>query len=189
MVPLFVLLLSFAVLRCAGFLGVTALNNADLPLRGGLFLMFLVAASAHWGRGRADLIRMVPTALPRAGLLVSVTGVLEILGAIGLIFSATARLAAVCLAILLLALFPATNLSRRAVEDLQFRGPFIPDRMTSRIIGKCRIFTWAVASASRLHCGTRAALGGAGRRASSASYRALSAPIRGLPRCVPQTPA
>jgi|HubBroStandDraft_6_1064221.scaffolds.fasta_scaffold87203_1 uncharacterized membrane protein len=107
MVPLFVLLLSFAVLRCAGFLGVTALNNADLPLRGGLFLMFLVAASAHWGRGRADLIRMVPTALPRAGLLVSVTGVLEILGAIGLIFSATARLAAVCLAILLLALFPA----------------------------------------------------------------------------------
>jgi hypothetical protein len=81
------------------------------------------------------------------------------------------------------------NLSRRAVEDLQFRGPFIPDRMKSLIIGKCRIFTWAVASASRLHCGTRAALGGAGRRASSASYRALSAPIRGLPRCVPQTPA
>ena len=120
MVPLFVLLLSFAVLRCAGFLGVTALNNADLPLRGGLFLMFLVAASAHWGRGRADLIRMVPTALPRAGLLVSVTGVLEILGAIGLIFSATARLAAVCLAILLLALFPANV--RAARESLTILG-------------------------------------------------------------------
>jgi uncharacterized membrane protein len=120
MVPLFVLLLSFAVLRCAGFLGVTALNNADLPLRGGLFLMFLVAASAHWGRGRADLIRMVPTALPRAGLLVSVTGVLEILGAIGLMFSATARLAAVCLAILLLALFPANV--RAARESLTILG-------------------------------------------------------------------
>jgi uncharacterized membrane protein len=120
MVPLFVLLLSFAVLRCAGFLGVTALNNADLPLRGGLFLMFLVAASAHWGRGRADLIRMVPTALPRAGLLVSVTGVLEILGAIGLMFFATARLAAVCLAILLLALFPANV--RAARESLTILG-------------------------------------------------------------------
>jgi uncharacterized membrane protein len=120
MVPLFVLLLSFAVLRCAGFLGVTALNNADLPLRGGLFLMFLVAASAHWGRGRADLIRMVPTALPRAGLLVSVTGVLEILGAIGLMFSTTARLAAVCLAILLRALFPANV--RAARESLTILG-------------------------------------------------------------------
>jgi hypothetical protein len=32
MVPLFVFLISFAVLRCAGFLGVTVLNNADLPL-------------------------------------------------------------------------------------------------------------------------------------------------------------
>jgi uncharacterized membrane protein len=50
---------------------------------------------------------MVPTALPHSGLLVSVTGVLEILGAIGLTFYATARPAAVCLAILLLALFPA----------------------------------------------------------------------------------
>jgi uncharacterized membrane protein len=120
MVPLFVLLLSFAVLRCAGFLGVTALNNADLPLRGGLFLMFLVAASAHWGRGRADLIRMVPTALPHASLLVSVTGVLEILGAIGLMLSATARLAAVCLAILLLALFPANV--RAARESLTVLG-------------------------------------------------------------------
>jgi uncharacterized membrane protein len=120
MVPRFVLLLSFAVLRSAGFLGVTALNNADLPLRGGLFLMFLVAASAHWGRGRADLIRMVPTALTHAGLLVSVTGVREILGAIGLMLSATARLAAVCLAILLLALFPANV--RVARESLTILG-------------------------------------------------------------------
>src|SRR5277367_662782 len=101
------LLFSFALLRCAGFLGVTALDNYDLPVRGGLFLMFLVTASAHWGKGRADLIRMVPTVLPYPGLLVTATGILEILGAIGLMLSATARLAAVCLAILLLALFPA----------------------------------------------------------------------------------
>jgi uncharacterized membrane protein len=120
MVPLVVLLFSFAVLRGAGFLGVTALNNYDLPLRGSLFLMFLVTASAHWGRGRADLIRMVPTTLPQPGLLVTVTGILEILGAIGLMVSATTRLAAVCLAVLLLALFPANV--RAARERLTILG-------------------------------------------------------------------
>jgi uncharacterized membrane protein len=107
MVPLFVLLFSFVVLRGAGLLGVTALNNLNLPVRIALFLMFLVTASAHWGRGRADLIRMVPPVFPYAGILVSITGILEILGAVGLLVPFTARLAAVCLAILLVALFPA----------------------------------------------------------------------------------
>lgn len=107
MIPLIVLLVSFAALRCAGLLGVTMLNNVDLPLRLALFFMFLVTASAHWGRGRGDLIRMVPRAFPRAGLLVSITGFLEILGAFGLLLPATARIAAACLAILLVALFPA----------------------------------------------------------------------------------
>src|SRR5215469_17174177 len=80
MIPLLVLALSFVVLRCAGLLGVTALNNVVLPLRIALFIMFLVTASAHWGKGRPDLIRMVPPVFPHAGILVSVTGVLEILG-------------------------------------------------------------------------------------------------------------
>jgi uncharacterized membrane protein len=120
MVPLFVLLLSFAVLRCAGLLGVTGLNNLDLPLRIALFLMFLVTASAHWGKGRPDLIRMVPPAFSRPDVLVSVTGVFEILGATGLLVSATAAPAAVCLAILLVALFPANI--RAAREHLTILG-------------------------------------------------------------------
>jgi len=132
MVPLVVLLVSFAVLRGAGFVGVAALNNSDLPLRGGLFFMFLVTASAHWGRGRVDLIRMVPTALPSPGLLVTATGVLEILGAIGLIFSATAWLSAVCLAILLLALFPANV--RAAREGLTILGRPAPGILLRGVI-------------------------------------------------------
>lgn len=124
MIPLFVLLISFAVLRCAGLLGVSALNHVDLPLRVALFLMFCVTASAHWGRGRADLIRMVPPAFARADTLVSVTGILEILGAVGLLVPATARLAAVCLAILLVALFPANI--RAAREGLTIMGRPVP---------------------------------------------------------------
>src|SRR5215469_7542823 len=120
MVPLFVLVLTFVLLRCAGFLGVAALNNADLPLRIALFVMFLLTASAHWGRGRPDLVRMVPPAFPAAGTIITITGILEILGAIGLLIAATARPAAICLAILLIAMFPANI--RAAREHLTILG-------------------------------------------------------------------
>jgi len=120
MVPTIVLLLSFVVLRCGGFLGVAALDNWDVPLRIGLFLMFLVTASAHWGRGRPDLIRMVPSFFPAAAILVTLTGVLEILGAIGLLISKTASVAAICLAILLMVMFPANI--RAARERLTILG-------------------------------------------------------------------
>jgi uncharacterized membrane protein len=120
MVPLIVLVLAFVILRCAGFLGIAPLNNVDLPLRIALFLMFLLTASAHWGRGRPDLIRMVPPIFPNASTLVTLTGVLEILGAIGLLLPFTPRLAAICLAILLIALFPANI--RAAREHLTILG-------------------------------------------------------------------
>jgi uncharacterized membrane protein len=132
MIPLFVLLISFVVLRGLGWIGVAALDNADLPLRIALCLMFLLTASAHWGKGRSDLIRMVPSMLPKAGLLVSLTGYLEILGAIGLVVPATARLAAVCLAILLVALFPANV--RAARMHLTILGRPVPGLVARTII-------------------------------------------------------
>ncbi|HEX4232489.1 MAG TPA: DoxX family membrane protein [Bryobacteraceae bacterium] len=107
MVVLIVLLVSLAGLRLIGFLGVAALDNWNMPLRIALCLMFMVAASAHWGRGRADLIRMVPVALPAPGILVTMTGLLEIAGAVGLLLPQTARAAAIGLVVLLIALFPA----------------------------------------------------------------------------------
>lgn len=124
MVPFIVLVSMFVILRGIGFLGVAALNAVDLPLRIALCLMFLVAASAHWGRGRADLIRMVPPVFPHPGLLVTITGILEILGALGLLVPITARLAAVCLSILLVALFPANV--RAAREHLKIMGRPVP---------------------------------------------------------------
>ena len=132
MVPLIVLLVSFAILRGVGLLGVVALNNIDLPLRIALGLMFLVTASAHWGRGRVDLVRMVPPAFPHPELLVTVTGVLEILGAVGLLVPFTAHRAAICLAILLLALFPANV--RAARERLTILGRPAPSLLVRGII-------------------------------------------------------
>ena len=118
--PAIVLLVSFAVLRCVGFLGVAALDNWDMPLRVALFLMFLVTASAHWGRGRPDLIRMVPSVFPAAGSIITITGLGEILGGVGLLIPLFARAAAICLAILLVGMFRANI--RAARERLTILG-------------------------------------------------------------------
>ena len=72
---------------------------------------------------------MVPAAFPRPDLIVTVTGVLEVLGAIGLLLAATSRVAAVCLILLLIAMFPANasaarrklTLSGKAVTGLPLR--------------------------------------------------------------------
>ena len=46
MIPLFVLLISFAVLRAIGWFGVHAVDSFDLPLRIALCLIFPIGA---WG--------------------------------------------------------------------------------------------------------------------------------------------
>lgn len=132
MVPFIVLVVSFVILRGAGFVGVQALDGVDFPLRIALFLMFLLAASAHWGKGRPDLVRMVPPVFPRPELLVTITGVLEILGAVGLLVPVTSRLAALCLSILLVALFPANV--RAAREHLTILGRPVPGLLLRSII-------------------------------------------------------
>lgn len=107
MLPLIIVVTAFAVLRIAGAAGVRPLRNWRTCLRWALALMFLVTASGHWGFRRADLIAMVPPALPSPEFLVTLTGILEIAGAIGLLIPRTSRLAAACLAVMLVAMFPA----------------------------------------------------------------------------------
>jgi uncharacterized membrane protein len=78
MIPFIVLVIATLLLRVIGVAGVTLLNSWTWCLRGGLALMFLLTASAHWGKQRGDLVRMVPRLFPRPEVIVSVTGVLEI---------------------------------------------------------------------------------------------------------------
>lgn len=107
MLLIWILVIVFSVLRIAGALGIESLKSWRLCLRIALAVMFLVTASGHWGARRADLIAMVPPVFPRPDWLVTITGILEIAGAIGLLIPRTARLAAACLAVLLVAMFPA----------------------------------------------------------------------------------
>src|SRR5215470_5932833 len=107
MLPFIVLVIVTLLLRAIGAAGVALLTNWTWCVRGGLAVMFFLTASAHWGKRRADLVAMVPRAFPHPDLMVSATGVLEILGAVGLLIPAIAPVAAACLAMLLMALFPA----------------------------------------------------------------------------------
>src|SRR5262245_65834106 len=84
MAPFIVLVVSFAGLELLSIFGWLGAPGAAWPLRGALAIMFFVTASAHWGRRRPDLVRMVPARLRNPGRWVTLTGVLEILGAIGL---------------------------------------------------------------------------------------------------------
>lgn len=113
MLLIWILLIVFSLLRIAGALGVQSLKSWRLCLRIALAVMFLVTASGHWGARRADLIAMVPPVFPRPDLLVTITGILEIAGAIGLLIPRTSRLAAACLAVMLVAMFPANAYAAR----------------------------------------------------------------------------
>ena len=97
----------FALLSILGRFQIPVSFGWWTSLRLALAGMFFLTASAHWGKRRHDLIRMIPPFLPRPELLVTVTGILEILGAIGLMLPRTAPYAALGLSAMLLAVFPA----------------------------------------------------------------------------------
>ena len=108
--PFYILVSSFLLFWIAGFAGAVFVWPWPAALRAALATMFLVTASAHWGKKRTDLIRMVPPAFPKPEFLVTATGCFEIAGAIGLLLPATTRLVATCLALLMVAMFPANVL-------------------------------------------------------------------------------
>lgn len=66
---------------------------------------------------------MVPKALPKPGLLVSVTGILEALGAVGLLIPATRGAAGLCLVLLLVSLLPANISAAGRGVSMRDRAP------------------------------------------------------------------
>jgi uncharacterized membrane protein len=136
MAPLIALLLGSIVTRIVGWFGVAYVENWTAAIAVGLAAMFVLTGVAHFAPPlRGDLIAIVPTGLPAPSLLVSITGVLELSGAAGLLLPGTRVAAAVCLLVLMLAMFPAnvyaarmpnppksmtTRLSRRSVEEVVF---------------------------------------------------------------------
>ena len=107
MEPLIALIVVTVVLLAAGAAGVRGLSPWVVPLRFGLATMFLMTGLAHFVGMRDELVRMVPPSLPAPGLLVTVTGVMELVGVAGLVYRRTAAWSAGALTVLMLAMFPA----------------------------------------------------------------------------------
>ena len=109
MAPLIVMLAAWLVARSMGATGLwLEADSWSSALRIALAAMLVFTAVSHFHpRTRPDLIRMVPASLPAPALLVTATGVLELIGAIGLLVPQTAPVAAYGLIALLVAMFPA----------------------------------------------------------------------------------
>ena len=126
MAPLIALLIGSMVARLVGRLGVDYLDSWGKAIAVGLAAMFVLTGVAHFAPPlRGSLIAIVPPRLPAPGLLVSVTGVLELLGAVGLLIPATRIAAGVCLLLLMVAMFPANIYAARM--------PNPPKSMTTRL--------------------------------------------------------
>lgn len=115
MAPLIVLVLGWVAFRAAGAFGFDPADSTVGALRFALAVMFAFTAVSHFApRTRADLIRMVPSQLPAPAALVTLTGILEVAGAVGLLVPGLVRPAAFALAALLVAFVPANVRAARS---------------------------------------------------------------------------
>jgi uncharacterized membrane protein len=120
------LVLGSLVARVVGWFGVDYVDSWPAAIAVGLALKFTMTGVAHFvPRMRRDMIAIVPPRLPKPALLVTITGVLELLGAIGVLYPPTRVAAAACLFALMLVMFPANVYASRM--------PNPPKSMTSRL--------------------------------------------------------
>ncbi|WP_280263454.1 DoxX family protein [Nocardia wallacei] len=113
--------------RALGALGVRRFATWRVALAHGLAVLLLFTGAAHFVPDSVeampshdDLTAMVPAALPFPGFLVYLTGVLELLGALGLVVTRTRAAAGLGLAVLFVLMVPANIYA--AVEDIPLNG-------------------------------------------------------------------
>lgn len=132
MIPLYVLVAGFVLFLLLGHSGVLYFQGRQHSLRAALGIMFLLTASAHWGRRRPDLVAMVPATFSHASMLVTLTGIAEIAGAIALQIPALASFAAAGLFLMLIVVFPANVLA--AQRRLRIGGRPVPALLPRTLI-------------------------------------------------------
>ena len=86
----------------------------------GMAALFLFTGGSHFTSLKHEFAAMIPPPLTGAMWAVYVSGLLEIAGAIGLLMPAVRRPSAICLILLLVALFPANVYA--AVKGLMVGG-------------------------------------------------------------------
>jgi len=147
MAPLIALLLGSIAARSIGWLGVGYVNSWTAAIAVGLAAMFTLTGFAHFAPAlRRDLIAIVPPRLPAPGLLVTITGVLELLGATGLLLPVTRVAAAVCLVVLMLAMFPANVYASRMPNPPKSMTTQLPLRSAVEVVFLAAAIAVAVGS-------------------------------------------
>jgi uncharacterized membrane protein len=121
--------------RMAGWLGVDYVDSWPKAVAVGLAAMFVLTGVAHFVNPlRNDMIAIVPPPLPSPSLLVSVTGVLELTGAVGLLYPPTRMAASLCLFVLMLVMFPANVYASRMPNPPKSMNTRLPLRTAEEIV-------------------------------------------------------
>ena len=122
-----VLTVALVGFRLLGRLGISRFAPWHVSAAHALAVMLMLTASAHFVPpvvtampNHADLVRMVPPFVPFPSAMVYATGVLELLGALGLVIAVTRRAAAFSLAALFVLLLPANVYA--ALAGVPFHG-------------------------------------------------------------------
>jgi uncharacterized membrane protein len=120
MAPVFVLVVSFLLLRGLGLLGVGRLSSWREAGLLAVAITFLFTGATHFTAIKHDYATMLPGPLSGNLGVIYLTGALQMAGAVGLLIPRTRRLAGICLVLLLVAMFPGNVYA--AVNEVPFRG-------------------------------------------------------------------
>ena len=129
------LVLGTIAARLIGWLGVEYVDSWPQAVAVGLAVMFVMTGAAHFVPAmRRDMVAIVPPRLPATGLLVTITGALELLGAAGLLYTPTRVGAAVCLFVLMLVMVPANVYAARMPNPPKSMNSRLPVRTAEEIV-------------------------------------------------------
>jgi uncharacterized membrane protein len=135
MAPLIALVLGTLAARTVGWMGADYVDTWPAAIAVGLAAMFVVTATAHFVDPlRRDLVAIVPPQLPAPALLVGITGVLELLGAAGLLYLPTRSAAAIGLAVMMLVMFPANVYASRIPDPPASMTTKLPLRTVEQVV-------------------------------------------------------
>jgi len=124
---LLLLVVPTAGFRLLGALGLSRFATWRSSAAHGLAVMLMFTGAAHFVPDSVtmmpshdDLVAMVPAFVPFPSLTVYLTGILELLGALGLVLTSTRSAAGLCLAVLFVVMVPANIYA--AVEGIPLNG-------------------------------------------------------------------
>jgi len=111
--------------------GLSPFGWMQWALRVVVALPLLLSGLIHFTR-TALLATIIPPFFPHRPLLVLLSGAMELAGAVGLLLPAFTRLASVCLALMMIAIFPANVYANQSVGGLHM--PSVPVRLAMQLI-------------------------------------------------------